>query len=165
MHVCGAAAAAAAARTTASPPMPTPATGRRATAAGEAGGGCCQLSSTRRASAGRASATPRGRDADGNPEHVDGVAIIRHDGVIISGRLELAEGGNNYLGETAAQTIAGHAAKSLREEVEGLNGGEARPLRVAAIFDATSPVLAWLRFRRVHDRVRQRGPSTRTATP
>ena len=95
------------------------------------------------------------RDGDGRPEQVDGVAVVRHDGVVISGLMDIHEGGNNYLGEMVAQAVAGHASAQLRADIERLSGGAQRPLRIATVFDATSPVAAWLRFRRVHDRVKQ----------
>ena len=68
-------------------------------------------------------------------------ASVRHDGVVLSGRLEEHVGADNYIAELAAQV---DTAWSLD-----------RGRRVALVFDATSPPQAMLRFARVCDRWRQ----------
>ena len=77
----------------------------------------------------------------GQAEFVVARAAVRHDGVIISGRIREVEGADNYLAELAAQLDAMEA-----EEAGG---------RVVVVFDATSPVLAMKKFRRLCHRRRQ----------
>ena len=70
--------------------------------------------------------------------HDTSVGVGFHDGVTLSGLLEEAEGSNNYLGELGALVVA----------LQALPDGA----RVLGVVDATSPVHAWLRFCRVHNR-------------
>ena len=85
---------------------------------------------------------------DGSWRHIDEVGMVaasaaaRHDGSVVGGRLEEDADGmplNAYLGELAAQVDWAHT--------EGKK-------RILVGFDAVSPVLALLRFRRLHDRSR-----------
>ena len=68
------------------------------------------------------------------------LAAARHDGEVVAGHFLEPEGSDNYLGELAALLAA------LDDAPEGS--------RVLLMFDATSPVRAWLRFRRKHARIR-----------
>ena len=82
--------------------------------------------------------TPRGDSED----VVSARAAVRHDGRVVGGELaEDPEHHDNYLAELAAQldTLSGEKA-----------GG-----RVVVIMDATSPVEALWRYRRLHDRKRR----------
>ena len=75
---------------------------------------------------------------NGDPDMVSARASIGHDGDVIAGVVEEAEGENAYLGELAA----------LIDRFSALPDGG----RVIAVFDATSPVLAALRFNKQHAR-------------
>ena len=72
---------------------------------------------------------------------VVGRAAARHDGTVVAGGLAEEEGQDNYLAELAAQLDALDAEPP---------GG-----RLIVVFDATSPVEAYNRFRRLHHRGRQ----------
>jgi hypothetical protein len=76
-----------------------------------------------------------------DPEYVIARAAARHDGVVIAGRMQEAEGADNYLAELAAQLDCAE-----HEDVGG---------RIIIIFDATSPVLAMQKFRKACHRKRQ----------
>ena len=68
-------------------------------------------------------------------------AVCWHDGTVDSGQLDETLGEDNYLAELAAQVRCFQRAE--------------RGDRVMVTFDATSPVVAERRFRRVSDRARQ----------
>jgi hypothetical protein len=89
------------------------------------------------------------RDGEGNVEHVDARAAVRHDGVVFGGVLEVHEGGKNYTGELCAHIDAAEDA------ARGLIGAEETAVRAAYVFDATSPVRAETKFRSKHDRSKQ----------
>jgi hypothetical protein len=67
----------------------------------------------------------------------------------LGGILETAEGGNNYTGELCAHIDAAVDAG------EGWAATSGVPVRVAYVYDATSPVRAEARFRTRHDRTTQ----------
>ena len=77
-------------------------------------------------------------DAAGQVIPVVSKACCRHDGKVLAGCIERIRGHDNYVGELGALLTAA-------EDVEA--GG-----RVLLLFDATSPVRAWLRFRDKHNR-------------
>ena len=82
------------------------------------------------------------RDSEGNVEHVDARAAVRHDGVVFGGVLEVHEGGKNYTrGELCAHIDAAEAAARSRTDAEET------AVRAAYVFDATSPVRAETKFR------------------
>jgi ribonuclease HI len=81
------------------------------------------------------------QDEFGNKEWVNARGAVRDDGTHFGGRLCENEGDNNYLDELAAQIDVLAQAPA---------GG-----RYAIVFDATSPVLAMRRFRRMCARQRQ----------
>ena len=62
------------------------------------------------------------------------MAEVRHSGVASTGTMVEPEGDDNYLGELGAVLAA------LRAEADGG--------RILYILDATSPIRAWLRFRK-----------------
>ena len=86
--------------------------------------------------------TPTGGDEE-QSELRAGRAAVRHDGVVIGGRLEEPEGETPYLGEWGAQLDA----------LADVAGGPA----VVVMFDAKSPVQHAQRFLDRHDRARQNG--------
>ena len=67
--------------------------------------------------------------------------VVRHDGTVRRSLMEVWEGKDNYLAELAA------LVEALAQEADGE--------RISIVFDATSPVLALLHFRRAHDRTKQ----------
>ena len=71
----------------------------------------------------------------GEAEFVTARAAGRHDGAIKAARIHEVEGADNYLAELAAHLDA------LNDENEGG--------RIILVFDATSPVLAMRKFRRM----------------
>ena len=77
-------------------------------------------------------------DAAGDPLAVVSQAAARHDGAVVSGVIDPKYGLDNYVGELAALLQAVHDAEA--------------GARVVVVFDATSPVRAWLRFRGRHAR-------------
>ena len=68
-------------------------------------------------------------------------ASVRHDGTVIGGRMEEDIGEDNYLAELAAQICT--AADGREDDV------------IIVEFDATSPIMAMLKFLRKGDRVKQ----------
>jgi ribonuclease HI len=78
------------------------------------------------------------RDGMGNTIPLVSQAACRHDGKVVSGLLDGSWGYDNYVGELGALTQAVEDAE--------------RDSRVMIVFDASSPVRAWLRFRGRHDR-------------
>ena len=75
------------------------------------------------------------------PEYVIARMALRHDGLKLGGRLHEPEGADNYIAELAGQMDLAHAEDE---------GG-----RIIVIFDATSPLLAMAKFRRMCFRRRQ----------
>ena len=71
------------------------------------------------------------RDCHGEVVHIDARAAVRHDGVVLGGILETAEGGKNYTGELCAHIDAAVDAW------EGWAATSGVPVRVAYVFDAT----------------------------
>ena len=79
--------------------------------------------------------------SEGVWEYVITRAYARHCGSVAGSRLHEPEGADNYLAELAAQMDVASA--------------EAAGGRIVVVFDATSPVQAMLRFRKICDRWRQ----------
>ena len=77
-------------------------------------------------------------DAAGDPLLVVSQAAVRHDGAVRSGVIDPKHGLDNYVGELGA----------LLQALEDAEAGG----RIALVFDATSPVRAWLKFRGRHAR-------------
>ena len=73
--------------------------------------------------------------------HVTARSAIKHDGTILGGRIWEPEGADNYLAELAAQLDAAN-----KEDAGG---------RIIVVFDATSPVQAMRKFRRLCHRRKQ----------
>ena len=73
--------------------------------------------------------------------HVVARATIRHDGVVLGGRMREPEGADNYLAELAA----------LLDAINSENIGG----RIIVIFDASSPVLARMKLQRMSNRFAQ----------
>ena len=73
--------------------------------------------------------------------HVTARGAARHDGLTLGGCIAEPEGADNYLAELAALIDVFNAEDE---------GG-----RVMVVFDATSPVVAWLRYRKASARARR----------